>query len=101
MGSGAIQTQAWSRGAHIRMASGERKLGLFLLNDVLVCQHEQSKDVYGGSFTYHLNEGDTPLVAVGFVVSLKIKKLWSMRKNSLLHNCRFVVVATTAHNTVL
>jgi len=25
---------------------------------------------YGGSFLYHLNEGDTPLIAVGFVVGL-------------------------------
>lgn len=28
-----------------------------------------TKNVYGGSFLYHLNE-DTPLVAVGFVVGL-------------------------------
>lgn len=28
----------------------------------------QDKDTYGGSFLYHLNE-DSPLVAVGFVVS--------------------------------
>ena len=28
------------------------------------------KNVYGGSFLYHLNEGDTPLIAVGFVVGL-------------------------------
>ena len=29
----------------------------------------QDKDTYGGSFLYHLNE-DSPLVAVGFVVSV-------------------------------
>lgn len=25
--------------------------------------------MYAGSFTYHLNEGETPLVALGYVVS--------------------------------
>ena len=27
------------------------------------------KHVYGGSFLYHLNEGETPLISVGFVVN--------------------------------
>ena len=31
----------------------------------------QDKDTYGGSFLYHLNE-DSPLVAVGFVVSTSV-----------------------------
>lgn len=26
--------------------------------------------MYAGSFTYHLNEGETPLVALGYVVSI-------------------------------
>ena len=30
----------------------------------------QDKNVYGGYFLYHLNEGDAPLVTLGFVVSI-------------------------------
>jgi electron-transferring-flavoprotein dehydrogenase len=32
-----------------------------------------SNDIYAGSFTYHLKEGDTPLVAIGYVVGLDYK----------------------------
>ena len=28
----------------------------------------QTKDVYGGSFSYHLGDAGVPLVAMGFVV---------------------------------
>lgn len=31
------------------------------------------RNTYGGSFLYHLNEGE-PLVALGFVVSLEISR---------------------------
>ena len=30
----------------------------------------QTNKMYAGSFMYHLNEGDTPLVAIGYVVSI-------------------------------
>lgn len=30
----------------------------------------QTKDVYGGTFMYHLGEGDAPLVTVGCVIGL-------------------------------
>ena len=28
--------------------------------------------MYAGSFNYHLNEGETPLVAIGYVVSIQL-----------------------------
>ena len=40
----------------------------------------QDKNVYGGYFLYHLNEGDTPLVTLGFVVSVFYEEVLELHK---------------------
>ena len=58
------------------MASGELRKTLPFCSYQHTVLFVQTKDVYGGSFMYHLSEGDTPLIAVGFVVS-SWSSVWS------------------------
>ncbi len=54
------------------MASGKISTSLYDFNLIATSISRvifQSKDVYGGSFMYHLDEG-SPLVALGFVIGL-------------------------------